>query len=99
MEHTRKAYEEGVEAKLVEWSAEVSRLRSHPEFVQRGQFADEQTQLDKLQGQLEMAEQQLRDLEAEESSDVWDQLRIGMDKKMMMLEESFAKKVKPEHQV
>ena len=99
MENTRKAYEAGVEAKLVEWSAEISRLRSHPEFVQEGQFADKQTQLDKLQGQLEMAEQHLRDLEVEESSDTWDQLRKGMDKKMMMLEQSFAKKTTPEYAV
>lgn len=96
MENTRKAYEAEVEAKLVEWNAEVSRLRSHPELVQEGQFGDKQTQLDKLQGQLEMAEQHLRDLEAEESSETWHQLRNGMDKKMMMLEQSFAKKIVPE---
>lgn len=97
MENTRKAYEKGVEAKLVEWSGEISKLRSHPEYVQESQIFDKQTQLDKLQGQLEMAEQHLRDLEAEESSQTWDQLRNGMDKKMMMLEASLAKKTTSEY--
>ena len=91
MNPDRQAYEQQVREQLDAWQAQIDKLRDNPDPVVDSQHGA-QTELDKLQGQLEIARQQLSDMRAEENGDGWDLLRDGMKQKLEMLRSSFEDK-------
>ncbi len=84
----RQAYERQATEQMDAWQAQIDELRDNPGPVVDSRHGA-QTELDKLQGQLEIARQQLLDMVAEENGDGWDLLRDGMEQKLEMLRSSF----------
>lgn len=83
----RQAYEQAAEGKLAEWRAQIDQLRGQASDSDAGTTFDHQTEVEKLQGQLEITEQQLQFLKAA-SSGAWPELKEGVDTKMEILEDS-----------
>ena len=88
----RRTYEADVADQLDRWQDEINRLRLEatdrdvPEDV-----GDEQTQVEKLKGQLEMAMQQFNQLCAVDTPDAWDALKPGLDEKLKRLDAALAR--------
>ena len=88
MNADRQAYEQQAREQMDTWQTQINKLRDDTEHVVDSRHGA-QTELDKLQGQLEIAQQQLLDMVAEENGDGWDLLRDGMEQKLEMLRSSF----------
>ncbi len=91
MNPDRQAYERQAREQLDAWQTRIDELRDNPGPVVDSRHGA-QTELDKLQGQLEIARQQLSDMVAEENGDGWDLLRDGMEQKLSYLRGSFEDK-------
>jgi hypothetical protein len=74
----RAEYQEQAEAQLRDWEVEIVGLGHLVAGLPDANQLHYRTEVEKVQGQQEMAEQQLRELEAARP-EAWDELRLGLD--------------------
>jgi hypothetical protein len=88
----RKEYEAEVVKQLEQWRDQISSLyrRATDNHVPED-VGDERTQVEKLQGQWEMAWDQFNQLRAMENPDAWNELRPGIDQKLQRLESALSR--------
>lgn len=85
----RKEYETEIAQRLEQWRIEIAQMRqsaTHRDVP--GVVGDEQTQVEKAEGQWEMAQVQFNQLQAVDTAAAWDELRAGLDKKLTQLVEA-----------
>jgi Zn-dependent oligopeptidase len=88
----REAYEQAVQEQLTQWRHEINTLYSKAtDRDVTDSVGDEHTQVEKLQGQLEMAEEQFKLLRSLDTADAWEDLRPGVDEKLERFNATLAK--------
>jgi hypothetical protein len=81
----RQDYENQVATRLHEWASQIETLRHEAQGFPLDYRSHHLLQVEKLQGQLEMAEMQFQELKIAKT-EAWDGLRDGMDEVLERLQ-------------
>jgi uncharacterized small protein (DUF1192 family) len=88
----RDEYEQRIATLFASWQQEIDSLRAQAtDRTTPGTVGDERTQVEKLQGQLEMAQVQLGELRSEDKLVAWRHLQTGIEEKIAELAATLAR--------